>query len=109
MWYLTTTGINLIIAIIICHHSRDVHAVVQQCVTRGCNVRCRRLSFNTTLVTSCSADVHRNGVPLNDTDKVFAITSLKDYGVYSCCIGSGVVQYYAMPYDCDGECTSIPI
>ena len=98
MWYLPTVGISLIIAVIICRHSRDVHAV---CTTvKGCNIRCRRMSLETRLETSCSADVHRNGVALNGT---VAINSVEDYGVYSCCSGDGIVYYYVMPHDCEGE------
>ena len=112
MWYLSTAGISLVFTIIVCRYSRDADAAAQQCVITGCNIRCRRLSFETELtkeLTSCSADIHRNGVPLNETDKGFAIRSPADYGVYTCCSDDGIVQYYVIPEDCDGKCTSTTI
>ena len=109
MWYLSTAGISLIFTIIVCRYSRDADAAARQCVITGCNIQCMKLSFGKELTTSCSADVHRNGVPipLNETDKGrFAIRSLADYGVYTCCSGDGIVQYYVIPDDCDGKSTS---
>ena len=106
MWYLSTAGISLIFTIIVCSYSRDANAAAQQCVITGVNIRCRKLSFGTELMTSCSANVHRNGVPLNET---VTIRSLADYGVYTCCRDS--VQYYVFPEDCDvdGKSTSTTI
>ena len=106
MWYLSTAGISLIFTIIVCRYSRDADAAAQQCMITGSNIRCRRLSFGMKLTTSCSADVHRNGVPLNEADKGFAIRSPADYGVYTCCSNDGIVQYYVIPDDCDGKSTS---
>ena len=109
MWYLSTAGISLIFTIIVCRYSRDADAAAQQCMITGCNIRCKKLSFGTELTASCSADVHRNGVPLNETDKGFAIRSPADYGVYTCCSDDGILHYYVFPEDCEGKYTSTAI
>ena len=113
MWYLSIAGISSIFIIIVCRYSRDADAAAQQCEITGSNIRCKRLSFGTELtkeLTSCSADVHRNGVPLNETDKGFVIRLPADYGVYTCCSDDdSIVQYYVIPDDCDGKSTSTAI
>lgn len=110
MWYLSTAGISLIFTIIVCRYSRDANAAAQQCMITGSNIRCIKLSFGKEFTIPCSEDLQRNGVPLNETDKAFAIRprSPADYGVYTCSSDDGIVQY-VIPDDCDGKCTSITI
>ena len=105
MWYLSTAGSSLVFTIIVCRYSCNADAAAQQCMITGSNIRCIKLPFGEEFTPPCSEDVQRNGVPLNETDKAFAIRSSADYGVYTCSSDDGIVQY-VIPYDCDGKCTS---
>lgn len=110
MWCLPII-LSLLITIIAIRHFRGVYAAsgcVGEAVVAVGSIRCKRLSFEQSLSTTCSGDVYRNGVLLNKTGQVFRINSLAYYGVYGCCSkADGILNYFVFPIDCDGKCIVI--
>ena len=109
VWKELRTVVSLIISIILLRHFRGICAAcsppVGHATVREGSLQCKRMSFGTELKISCSGDVHKNGVLLNETSNVFVITSIADYGAYRCCSGrDGIVTYFILPENCNGKC-----